>query len=180
MHAGETMHCQPCYKIDYCIIYLTSHIYQHIHQNDDEWMTYQMITRIFTSRVSTTNPPLTSIIISRIDEPVYSHTTSFPHCQISGDFMASTSCSLYNQSNISRQCVFVRYRFIVICCVFLSSQIAIFMEPTGGPPGSCRPRCGPCWPHEPCYQGWLNGVQERNKMYALTCSYPTEKVQEVC
>ena len=21
------------------------------------------------------------------------------------------------------------------------------------PPGSCRPQMGPCWPHEPCYQG---------------------------
>ena len=22
-----------------------------------------------------------------------------------------------------------------------------------GPTGSCRPQMGPCWPHEPCYQG---------------------------
>ena len=33
------------------------------------------------------------------------------------------------------------------------SQIAKFMGPTWGPPGSCRPQMGPCWPHEPCYQG---------------------------
>ena len=23
-----------------------------------------------------------------------------------------------------------------------------------GPPGSCRPRLAPCWPYEPCSQGW--------------------------
>ena len=27
------------------------------------------------------------------------------------------------------------------------------MGPTWGPPGSCRPRWAPYWPHEPCYQG---------------------------
>ena len=32
------------------------------------------------------------------------------------------------------------------------TQIANFMVPTWGPPGSCRPQMGPCWPHEPCYQ----------------------------
>ena len=30
-----------------------------------------------------------------------------------------------------------------------------FMGPTWGPPGSYRPQMGPCWPHEPCYQGDL-------------------------
>ena len=29
------------------------------------------------------------------------------------------------------------------------------MGPTWGPPGSCRLQMGPCWPHEPCYQGWV-------------------------
>ena len=33
------------------------------------------------------------------------------------------------------------------------TQIAKFMEPTWGPPGPCRPQMGPCWPHEPCYEG---------------------------
>ena len=33
-------------------------------------------------------------------------------------------------------------------------QIARFTWPTWGPPGSCRPQVGPCWPHEPCYQGY--------------------------
>ena len=34
------------------------------------------------------------------------------------------------------------------------SQIARFMGPTWGPPGSCRPQVGPiCWPHKPCDQG---------------------------
>ena len=32
------------------------------------------------------------------------------------------------------------------------SQIAKFMAPTWGPPGSCRPQLGPCWRYEPCYQ----------------------------
>ena len=34
----------------------------------------------------------------------------------------------------------------------LTPQIAKFMGPTWGPPGSCRPRWAPCWPHELCYQ----------------------------
>ena len=48
----------------------------------------------------------------------------------------------------------------------ITTQIAKFMGPTWGPPGSFRPQKGPCWPHEPCYQGiqtnqyqlagWLN------------------------
>ena len=33
------------------------------------------------------------------------------------------------------------------------SQIAKFMGPTWGPPGSCRPQMGPMLAHEPCYQG---------------------------
>ena len=35
----------------------------------------------------------------------------------------------------------------------IETQITKFMGPTWGPPGSCRPQMGPCWPHEPCYQG---------------------------
>ena len=35
------------------------------------------------------------------------------------------------------------------------SQITKFMGPTWGPPGSCRPQMGPCWPLEPCYQGYV-------------------------
>ena len=33
------------------------------------------------------------------------------------------------------------------------TQMAKFMGPTWSPPGTCRPQMGPCWPHEPCYQG---------------------------
>ena len=29
------------------------------------------------------------------------------------------------------------------------------MGPTWGTPGPCRPQMAPCWPHEPCYQGWF-------------------------
>ena len=41
---------------------------------------------------------------------------------------------------------------------FSLSQIAKFMGPTWGPPGSCRPQTGPIWSHEPCYLGcnWLS------------------------
>ena len=35
----------------------------------------------------------------------------------------------------------------------LGTQIAKFMGPTWGPPGSCRPQMGSMLPHEPCYQG---------------------------
>ena len=35
----------------------------------------------------------------------------------------------------------------------LAAQIAKFVGPTWGPPGSCRSQMGPCWPHESCYQG---------------------------
>ena len=34
------------------------------------------------------------------------------------------------------------------------SHITRFMWPIWGPPGSCRPRWAPCWPHESCYRGW--------------------------
>ena len=43
--------------------------------------------------------------------------------------------------------------FVVTSRHWRSSQIAKFMGPIWGPPGSCRPRWAPCWPHEPCYQG---------------------------
>ena len=33
------------------------------------------------------------------------------------------------------------------------TQITRFMGPTWGPSGARRPQMGPCWPHEPCYQG---------------------------
>ena len=33
----------------------------------------------------------------------------------------------------------------------MCAQIAGFMGPTRGPPGSCRPQGDPCWSHEPCY-----------------------------
>ena len=35
-----------------------------------------------------------------------------------------------------------------------SSQIAKFMGTTWGPPGSCRPQMGPCWPHWHCDRGY--------------------------
>ena len=37
--------------------------------------------------------------------------------------------------------------------LWLLAQVAKFKWPTWGPPGSCRPQVGPCWPHKPCYVG---------------------------
>ena len=37
--------------------------------------------------------------------------------------------------------------------VHSTSQIAKFMGPTWGPPGSCQPQMGPMLAYEPCYQG---------------------------
>ena len=34
-------------------------------------------------------------------------------------------------------------------------QIATFMGPQGAHLGPIGPRWAPCWPREPCYQGWL-------------------------
>ena len=43
---------------------------------------------------------------------------------------------------------------------FKSGSSIVYINPDGkvyganmGPPGSCRPQMGPCWPHIPCYQG---------------------------
>ena len=47
---------------------------------------------------------------------------------------------------------------------FIQTQIAMFMGPTLGPPGSCRPQMGPCWPHEPCYQGKVT----KEKLFCCT------------
>ena len=38
-----------------------------------------------------------------------------------------------------------------VCAWF---QIANFMGPIWGPPGSCRPQMGPMLAHEPCYKGY--------------------------
>ena len=38
---------------------------------------------------------------------------------------------------------------------FKVTQIARFMGPTWGPPGSYRPQMAPCWPHEPWCQGMV-------------------------
>ena len=35
----------------------------------------------------------------------------------------------------------------------LTAQIARFMGPTWDPPGADRTQVGPCWSHEPCFQG---------------------------
>ena len=39
--------------------------------------------------------------------------------------------------------------YISVTVLIYSSQIATFMGPTWGPPGSC-PRWAPCWPYETC------------------------------
>ena len=40
-----------------------------------------------------------------------------------------------------------------LLAINIITQITKSMGPTWGPPGSCQPQMGPCWPHEPCYQG---------------------------
>ena len=54
-------------------------------------------------------------------------------------------------SSFSRPCCAHSELHSAIWCQF--SLIAIFMGPTWGHPGSCRPRLAPCWPYEPGYQG---------------------------
>ena len=51
-------------------------------------------------------------------------------------------------------------------------QIAKFLGPTRGPPGSCRPQIGPCCPHEPCDQGSFiyNACQDICRQFMLCCS----------
>ena len=44
-----------------------------------------------------------------------------------------------------------QYSFILLDIII--TQIAKFMGPTWGPPGSYRPQMGPMLAHEPCYQG---------------------------
>ena len=38
-----------------------------------------------------------------------------------------------------------------------ATQLAKFMGPAWGPPGSCRPQMSPILAHEPCYQGTNDG-----------------------
>ena len=42
----------------------------------------------------------------------------------------------------------------------VDTQVTKLMRSTWGPPGSCRPQMGPCWPNEHCYQSitWINDV----------------------
>ena len=57
---------------------------------------------------------------------------------------------LENIGNLAKANIFYR---LLLGMGALAPQIAEFMGPTWGPPGSCRPQMGPGWPHEPCYQG---------------------------
>ena len=55
---------------------------------------------------------------------------------------------------------------------FLTTQIAKFVGTTWGPPGSCRPQLGPCWPHEPCNQGTLLfSIQYSNEAFVSPTIY---------
>ena len=66
------------------------------------------------------------------------------------------------------------------------TQIAKYMGPTWGLPGSCRPQMGPMLAHEPCYQGilcchvtWL-GYNELSMTFICFKSFlPGSKVQIV-
>ena len=54
-------------------------------------------------------------------------------------------------------CSFCLSLNVLILCLHMvcrwTTQIARFMGPTWDPPGANRTQVGPCWPHEPCYQG---------------------------
>ena len=60
----------------------------------------------------------------------------------------------------------------------MESQIAKFMGPTWGPPGSCRPRWAPSWPHEPCYQGCLCEFKMWPSSNTCHCESPTKYIME--
>ena len=51
----------------------------------------------------------------------------------------------------------------------LCAQIAKFMGPPWGPPGSWRTQMAPCWPHEPCYQGGWGAWFVSTGQYLIQC-----------
>ena len=67
------------------------------------------------------------------------------------------SCTILMLQNLIFE---MPYIFLVLISTKAISQIARFMGPTWGPPGSYRPQMAPCWPHEPCYQGQFNTNDE--------------------
>ena len=67
-------------------------------------------------------------------------------------------------------------------CEWSPTQIANFMGPTWGPPGSCRPQMCPIWPHELCYQGsdtsmsqWTESSLAKIVSCCRFCSKPLSK-----
>ena len=67
--------------------------------------------------------------------------------------------------------------------------ISRFMEPTWGTSGADRTQMGPCWPHEPCYLGWIvlgtgSGLWKAMKiptgyisqLYIVACTGYTEPI----
>ena len=55
-------------------------------------------------------------------------------------------------------------------------QIANFMGPTWGPPGSWRPQMGPCWPHELFYLGWH---RRQYIMLTSSCVTPFTRMDDI-
>ena len=51
--------------------------------------------------------------------------------------------------------------------ISIASQIAKFMGPTWSLPVSCRPQMDPCWPHEPCFQGYVINSRRPNTVGAF-------------
>ena len=68
--------------------------------------------------------------------------------QINGTFFTKTVINVAHWNDCMERVCQERAGDIII-----DTQIARFTGPTWGPSGSCRPQMGPCWPHEPCYQG---------------------------
>ena len=57
-------------------------------------------------------------------------------------------------------------------------QIAKFMGPTWGPPGSCRPQMGPMSAHEPCHQGHYDDRYRPSAIRISICPWLTLLRQE--
>ena len=59
----------------------------------------------------------------------------------------------YNKLNFNTISIMSWNTLFEVGSWMVDTQIARFMRPTWGPPGTCRPQLGPMLAHEPCYEG---------------------------
>ena len=66
------------------------------------------------------------------------------------------ACTVYYHVPFSQQTRSIsdEPKLYLIIYQLQTSQITNLMGPTWGHLGPAGPRWAPCWPHEPCYQGW--------------------------